>query len=255
MITFSEAQIMAWITPWVWPFFRVLGLFTAAPVLSTRAIPRRVRMGLSILIVLAAQPSLPEMPAIALDSPQAVMVIIQQVLIGLTLGFAARVIFAAIEFAGEIVGLQMGLNFASFFDPLMGSQSTAVSRFYGTCAAWLFVVMNGHLLLTAALVESFHTFPVGPDPMTVIRTLQPQVWGAEVFKLGLWVALPIVAMLTLVNMVMGLIARVAPQMNVFSVGFPVSIGVGLTGLWLTLPMMQVPFTMAIERMLGLFTGG
>ncbi len=254
MITFSEAQIMAWVTPWIWPFFRVMGLFTSAPVLSTRAVPRRVRLALSLLIVVAAQPSLPMMPTIPLNSPMAVMVVAQQVLIGVTLGFSARIIFAAIEFAGEIVGLQMGLNFASFFDPLMATQATAVSRFYGTCAAWLFVVMNGHLLITAAVVQSFTTFPVGPDPMIVVKTLQPQVWGTEVFKLGLWVALPIVAMLTLVNIVMGLIARVAPQMNIFSVGFPVSIGVGLAGLWLTLPMMQVPFTMALERMLGYFGG-
>ncbi len=252
MVTFSEAQVMAWISPWLWAFFRVLGLFTAAPVLSMRAIPMRVRLGLSILIVVAAQPSLPEMVYIPLNSPMALLVALQQVMIGLTIGFAARVIFSAIEFAGEIVGLQMGLNFASFFDPLSGAQATSVSRFFGTCAAWLFVVMNGHLLITAAVVNSFTTFPVGPEPLGFLRVLQPQVWGAEVFKLGLWVSLPIVTMLLLVNMVMGLIARVSPQMNVFSVGFPVSIGVGLVGLWLTLPMMQVPFTMAIERMLGLF---
>lgn len=252
MVTFSEAQVMAWITPWIWPFLRVLGVFTAAPVLSTRAIPRRVRVALSLLIVVAAQPTLPAMPPIDLNSSAALMVAMQQVLIGLTIGFAARVIFAAIEFAGEIVGLQMGLNFASFFDPMSGGQATAVSRFYGTCAAWLFVVMNGHLLITAAVVHSFTAFPVGPEPLGFIRHLQPQVWGAEIFRLGLWVSLPIVAMLTLVNLVMGLIARVAPQMNIFSVGFPVSIGVGLIGLWLTLPMMQMPFAMAIERMLALF---
>ena len=252
MVTFSEAQVMAWITPWLWPFFRLLGLFTSAPVLSLKGIPRRVKVGLALLIVVAAQPSLPEMPAIALDSPMALMVVAQQLLIGLSLGFAARVIFAALEFAGEIVGLQMGLNFAAFFDPVMATQSTSISRLYGTVAAWLFVVMNGHLMLTAALIQSFHTFPVGPEPLGFIRTLQPQVWGAEIFKLGLWVALPIVAMLTLVNLVLGLVARVAPQMNIFSVGFPVTIGVGLTGLWLTLPMMQVPFTAALERMLGYF---
>lgn len=243
---------MAWLSPWIWPFFRVLGLFTAAPVFSMRTVPRRVRVGLAILIVLCAQPSLPEMPVIPLDSPIALMVVIQQLLIGVTIGFAARVIFAAIEFAGEIIGLQMGLNFAAFFDPMSGSQATAVSRFYGTIAAWLFVVMNGHLLLTTAVVGSFNVFPIAPEPLGFIRTLQPQVWGAEIFKLGLWVSLPIVAMLTLVNMVMGLIARVAPQMNIFSVGFPLTIGVGITGLWLTLPMMQVPFTAALERMLGYF---
>ncbi|HIV70002.1 MAG TPA: flagellar biosynthetic protein FliR [Candidatus Aquabacterium excrementipullorum] len=252
MVTFSEAQVMAWISPWLWPFFRVLGLFTAAPVFSMRTIPRRVRVGLAILIVLAAQPSLPEMPVIPLDSPIALMVVLQQLLIGLTIGFAARVIFAAIEFAGEIIGLQMGLNFAAFFDPLSGTQATAVSRFYGTIAAWLFVVMNGHLLLTSAVIGSFNAFPIAPEPLAFIRELQPQVWGAEVFRLGLWVSLPIVAMLTLVNIVMGLIARVAPQMNIFSVGFPMSIGVGITGLWLTLPMMQAPFTAALERMLGYF---
>lgn len=253
MVTFTEAQVLGWITPWLWAFFRVLGLFTAAPILSMRSIPRRVRVGLAILVVVAAQPSLPEMPAVSINSSEALMVALQQVLIGLTVGFAARVIFAAIEFAGEIIGLQMGLNFASFFDPMSGGQATSVSRFYGTCAAWLFVVMNGHLMITAAVLQSFQTFPVSAEPLGFLRVLQPQVWGAEVFRLGLWVSLPIVAMLTLVNMVMGLIARVAPQMNIFSVGFPVSIGVGITGLWLTLPMMQVPFTAALERMLGYFT--
>lgn len=229
-----------------------MGLFTAAPVLNQKAIPKRVRLALSLLIVIAAQPSMPEMPNVALNSPDALMVIAQQVLIGLTMGFAARVVFAAIEFAGEIVGLQMGLNFASFFDPMSGGQATAVSRFYGTCAAWLFVVMDGHLMLTAALVHSFQAFPISNQPLAFLSTVQPQVWGAEIFRLGLWVSLPVVAMLALVNLVMGLISRVASQMNIFSVGFPVTLGVGLTGLWLTLPMMQTPLTAALERMLGYF---
>jgi flagellar biosynthetic protein FliR len=252
MVSFSEAEVMAWITPLLWPFFRVLGLFTAAPVLSMRVIPRRVRVSLAVLIVVCAQPSLPVMPSVSVDSVEALMVIAQQVLIGLTMGFAARVVFAAIEFAGELVGLQMGLNFASFFDPMSGGQVTAVSRFYGTSAAWLFVVMNGHLMLTGAVLNSFETFPVSAQPLAFLHVVQPQVWGAEVFKLGLWVALPVVSMLILVNMVMGLVARVAPQMNIFSVGFPVTLGVGLTGLWLTLPMMQTPLTMALERMMGYF---
>lgn len=252
MVSFSEAQVLAWVTPWLLAFFRVLGLFTAAPVLSMRVIPRRVRVSLALLIVVCAQPSLPEMPVIPLDSPVALMVIAQQVLIGLTMGFAARVVFAAIEFAGELVGLQMGLNFASFFDPLSGTQVTAVSRFYGTTAAWLFVVMNGHLMLTGAVLGSFKAFPVSPEPLAFLHVIQPQVWGAEVFRLGLWVSLPVVSMLILVNMVMGLMARVAPQMNIFSIGFPITLGVGFTGLWLTLPMMQTPLTMALERMMAYF---
>ena len=252
MVSFNEAQVMAWITPWLWPFFRVLGLFTAAPILSMKVIPRRVRLALALLIVMAAQPSLPEMPPIPPTGAEALMVTIQQVLIGLTLGFAARVVFAGIEFAGELVGLQMGLNFASFFDPMAGTQVTAVSRIYGTMAAWLFVVMDGHLLLTSAILQSFKAFPVSAQPLSILQVIAPQVWGGEVFRLGLWVSLPVVSMLLLVNLVMGLVARVAPQMSIFSIGFPITLGVGMTGLWLTLPMMQTPLTMALERMLALF---
>jgi flagellar biosynthesis protein FliR len=173
-------------------------------------------------------------------------------LIGLTLGFSVRIVFSAIEFAGELVGLQMGLNFAGFFDPATGGQTTAVSRFLGTIVAWLFILINGHLLMVAALVQSFHSFPVAAQPLAFLAVLQPYTWGAEIFKLGLWIALPMVAMLLFVNLVLGVISRVSQQMNIFSVGFPVTLSVGLLGLLLTLPLMQAPFTMALEQMLGRF---
>jgi flagellar biosynthetic protein FliR len=252
VLTFSEAQLVAWITPLLWPFIRALSLFSTMPVLSQRSVPLRVRVGLAFLITVSAQASLPEMPAVALDSSQAVLVVIQQVLIGLTLGFAARIVFAAIEFAGELVGLQMGLNYAGFFDPSTGGQNTAVSRFFGVTVSWLFIIINGHLLIIMALVQSFHAFPVGPEPFAFLRALQPQVWGAEIFKLGLWIALPMITMLLFVNLVLGVISRVSQQMNIFAIGFPITLGVGLFGVLLTLPMMQAPFTMALEQMLAHF---
>ena len=152
MFTVSEAQLTAWLTPLVWPFVRVLAMFTSAPVLGLRSVPVRVKVALAFFIAVAAQASLPEAAPIALDSARAVEAAVQNVLVGLALGFAARVVFAGIEFAGEVIGLQMGLNFASFFDPLSATQSTAVSRFFGTSAAWLFILMNGHLLLTVLAV-------------------------------------------------------------------------------------------------------
>ncbi|MBA2721306.1 MAG: flagellar biosynthetic protein FliR, partial [Methylibium sp.] len=196
--------------------------------------------------------SLPPAPVIALDSALALEAVVQQVLIGLSLGFAARIVFAGIEYAGELIGLQMGLNFASFFDPIAASQSTAVSRFFGTTAALLFVVMNGHLLLTAAVIQSFHAFPVGEAPLAFLRMVQPQVWGAEVFRLGVWIALPIVTMLLFANLVLGVVSRVATQMNIFAIGFPITLAVGLIGITVTLPLMEVPFTMALERLLAQF---
>ena len=252
MLTFNEAQILQWLTPLLWPFLRTLALFTSAPVLSSRAVPMRIKIGLALLIAVAAQASLPEMPVVPLDSATGLAMVVQQVLIGLTLGFSARVVFAAVEFAGELVGLQMGLNFAGFFDPATGSQGTATSRFFTAIGSLLFVVVNGHLLLSVAVLRSFEVFPVAAEPLAFIATLQPQVWGAEVFRLGLWIALPIVTMLLFVNLVLGVISRVAQQIQIFSVGFSITVSVGLIGTLLTLPMLQAPLVAALERMLALF---
>jgi flagellar biosynthesis protein FliR len=252
MLTFTEAQVLAWITPIVWPFLRVLALLGTMPVLAQRSVPRRVRVALSFLIAFCAQASLPAVTPIALDSPQAVMVVLQQIVIGVSLGFAVRIVFASVELAGEIIGLQMGLNFAGFFDPASGGQTTALSRFFGIAVSWLFIVTGGHLLVIAGIVKSFESFPVGAEPFAFLRQVQPQVWGAEIFAVGLWIALPLVAMLLFVNLVLGVISRVAPQISIFSVGFPITLGIGLVGVLMTLPLMQVPFTMALERMLQHF---
>jgi flagellar biosynthetic protein FliR len=252
VITFTEAQLIAWLSPLFWPFVRVLALFSSLPVLGQRTVPMRVRVALAFLIVVAAQASLPEMPPVALDSAEAFALVAQNVVIGLTLGFAVRIVFAAVEFAGELIGLQMGLNFAGFFDPSTGGQATATSRFFGTMIGFLFIAMNAHLLVTAAVVQSFHAFPVGPEPFAFLRALAPQAWGSEIFALGLWIALPLVGMLLFVNLVLGIISRVAAQMNIFAIGFPITLGVGLVGVLITLPMMNAPFTMALERMLMRF---
>ena len=252
MLSFTETQLMAWLTPLLWPFIRALALLGSLPVFSQRAVPMRVKIGLAAFIAIAAQPSLPAFAVVALDSPAAAMVVAQQVLVGVLLGFAVRVVFAAVELGGELIGLQMGLNFAGFFDPATASQGTASSRFFGTMVAFLFVIVNGHLAVIAALVRSFEVFAVGAEPFAFLRQLQPQAWGAEIFALGLWIALPLVGMLLFVNLVLGVISRVAPQINIFAIGFPVTLGVGLFGMLLTLPLMQLPVTQALERMLAQF---
>ena len=252
MLTFTEAQILGWVTPLLWPFLRVLALFSALPVIAQRSVPVRLRVALAFLIAFCAQASIPPIAPIPLESAGALLAVLQQVLIGLSLGFAVRIVFAAVEFAGEIIGLQMGLNFAGFFNPMTGGESTAVSRFFGTAVAWLFIVSGGHLLVIAAIVQSFTAFPVGAEPFAFLRAVEPQRWGAEIFSLGLWIALPLVAMLLFTNLVLGIISRVAQQMNIFAIGFPITLGVGLVGILLTLPMMQMPFTLALERMLAHF---
>lgn len=195
---------------------------------------------------------LPAIEPVPLDSPLAMTHVAQQVVIGLSMGFATRVVFAAVEMGGELVGLQMGLNFAGFFDPVTASQGTVTARFFATVVSFLFVLINGHLVVISALAHSFEVFPVGDPVFAFIQAIAPHRWGQEIFMLGLWIALPMIGMLLFVNLVLGLISRVAPQISIFSVGFPVTLAVGMTGMLLTLPLLERPFNAALERMIGQF---
>src|SRR5690606_12697973 len=120
MITFTEAQLMAWVSPVFWPFIRILAVFSSAPIFSARSVPMRSRVALAFLVAVCAQATLGEQPVVGLNDPLALEVLLQQVLVGLAIGLAVRIVFAAVELAGELIGLQMGLNFAGFFDPTTG---------------------------------------------------------------------------------------------------------------------------------------
>ena len=252
MISFSEAQIAAWLSPLIWPFVRVLALFTTAPVFSQKAIPMRLKVGLAFLVALCAQPVLGEQTVVSIASAQALGTLVQQVVIGLSVGFAVRLVMAAIEVAGEVVGLQMGLNFASFFDPTSNAQLSAVARFMVQIATLLFIVINGHLLVLMAVLKSFEAFPVDGNFMHAIAQMRLHEIGSAVFSSTFWIALPMIAMLLFVNLVLGIISRVAPQMNIYAVGFPVTLTVGLLGLTATLPLLEQPLVALLQKGMAVF---
>ena len=255
MISFSEAQIAAWLSPLIWPFVRVLALFTTAPVFSQKAIPMRLKVGLAFLIALCAQPTLGDQTVVSIASPQALGTLVQQIVVGLSVGFAVRLVMAAVEVAGEVVGLQMGLNFASFFDPTSNAQLSAVARFFGNIAMLLFVVINGHLMVLMAVVKSFDSFPVDGHFLQAVGRMRLHELGASLFASSLWIALPMIAMLLFVNLTLGIISRVAPQMNIYAVGFPVTLTVGLLGIAATLPMLEQPVMALLQQSMDLFGGG
>ncbi len=252
MVGFSEAQIMAWLSPVIWPFLRILALFSVAPVFSQRAVPMRYKVGMALVVALGAQASFMDQPVIAVNAPQAVAVAIQQVGIGLAVGFTARLIIAALEMAGEAIGLQMGLNFASFFDPVSGGQLSAVSRFLVQTFTLFFVVVNGHIFVLLAVIKSFQTFPVDGSFIEAVAQMRLHELGSALFASALWLALPMMALLLFVNLTMGVITRIAPQMNIFAVGFPITLTLGMLGITATLPMMEQPFFRLLEQAFVVF---
>lgn len=253
MISVTEAQLVAWISPILWPFLRVLAVFTSAPLFSSKAFPLRARIALAFLIAFAAQPSLQGQPVIDITGPEALGAVMQQVGIGLAIGFTVRLVFAAVELAGDVVGFQMGLNFAAFFDPSLNTQSSAVARFFGQMAAFLFIVMNGHLMVLMAVIRSFEAFPVDQNFLHALQKMRLYELGADLFASGLWIALPMVGMLMFVNLALGIVSRVAPQMNIYAIGFPITLTVGLIGITATLPMLDQPLLALMERTIDIFS--
>ena len=252
MISFTEAQLSAWLAPVLWPFLRVLGVFGTSPVLSIRAIPNRTKICLAFLVALSAQASLVGQPPVGLNDTNTIATAVHEVAIGMAIGFAVRLVFATIELAGELMGLQMGLNFAMFFDTTSNSQVSAVSRFYGNIAVLLFVVLNGHLMVLMAVIKSYDAFPVNHGLMTSINHLHLYKLGAGIFSSALWMALPVIGMLLMVNLTLGIVSRVAPQMNIFALGFPVTLTVGLMAIAAGLPLLETPMTRLLTQAIDLF---
>lgn len=248
MIVVGEAQLLAWLGGLLLPFFRLLGLFSTAPILSQRSVPVRVRVTVAIVIAALVAPLSNASTAPDLGSASGWLVVANEALIGLAIGFVARAVLAAVELAGEVIGLQMGLSFAGFFDPDSG-QANAVSRLLNTLSLWAFVAIDGPVLLVATLVRSFEVIPPATSLADWLGRLQPATLGAGLFELGLMLALPFMALLLFVNLALGVVARIAPQLNIFAIGFPVTIGAGLLLLTLGMPLMQQPLQILIERLL------
>jgi len=245
MISLTDAQLNAWLISFVWPLTRILGLIMVAPVFGHRAVPGRVKIGLGIFITLIIAPTLPPMPDVGLGSWHGLFILVQQLLIGIAIGFVMRVVFAAVEAAGEIVGLQMGLGFASFFDPQSAGQTLVLARFFNILAILVFLAVNAHLLLLGVLVDSFQSLPVSTQPLSAAGFFNVAAFGSTVFAVGLQLALPLIAILLMTNLSLGILTRSAPQLNIFAIGFPITLGVGLIVLDLTLPY----FAPQLEQMI------
>ena len=256
MISLTTAEINAWIVAFFFPLARILALLAAAPPFNNIGLTRRVRLLLGIAIALAIAPALPRMPAIDPASGYGLLVLAQQLLIGFAMGFAMRLVFSAIDLAGAMISNQMGLGFATAYDPQSSSQTPVVSEFLGLLALLMFMGINGHLLVLATLVQSFTLFPVGGGLPGAASWLNIAHAGGIVFASGVLLALPVVLALLIANVALGVLGRVSPQLNIIVVGFPVTIALGFAALFISMsylaPPLQQMFEHGLSSMLGLF---
>lgn len=234
MINLSAAQLDLWMAGFLFPLARIMGLIATAPILSNRAIPARIRMGFGAAMTLALIPALPP-SGLVVGSWPGLLALLQQMLIGIALGFSMRVVFTAIDLAGELIGLQMGLGFAMFYDPDNAAQSPVISEFLGLLAMLVFLSINGHLMLLAVIGNSFEWWPVGADLFPANGWMAIARWGSTIFSAGVMLALPVIAALLVVNIALAILTRAAPTLNLFAIGFPVTLIAGFVMLLLSMP--------------------
>ena len=245
MLSVSDVDLARWLGQFFWPFVRILALFATAPGFSSVAIPVRAKVALAFVIALVVAGTLKQ--SAPLDLSWATMVLtVEQVLVGLAIGFAMQLVLAAMSLAGEFVGIQMGFGFANMFDVQSGFQVPVMANFFGLVALLLFLALNGHLLLLGVLVKSFTVVPIaagssitGDGWRSLVRA------GALLFQLGVWLALPVVAVLLAAHLAVGFVSRVAPQFNVMSVGFSVFMWVGVAAVVAVIPF----FVPAVEHII------
>lgn len=233
MLELTDAQISTWVATFMLPLFRVAAVLMTMPVFGTTLIPNRVRLYFAVAITVVIVPALPPMPTVQALDLSALLLIGEQILIGALFGLALQLLFQAFVIAGQIVAIQMGLAFASMVDPANGVNTTVISQFLTMLVTLLFLSMNGHLVVFEVLTESFTTLPVGSGLMV------NHFWDLAgrlgwVMGSALLLVLPAITALLVINIAFGVMTRAAPQLNIFSIGFPMTLVLGMGIFWIGL---------------------
>ncbi|CDG21710.1 Flagellar biosynthetic protein fliR [Xenorhabdus poinarii G6] len=245
MIPFDSETLSRLVNDFFWPLVRLLALFSTAPIFSEKQIPIKVKIGLALVITAVLVPTFPS-AQIPIFSVAGIWVLIQQVLIGMALGLTMQIAFAVVRHAGEVLGLQMGLSFATFFDPTGGPNMPILARILNMMMLLLFLAFDGHLWLLSILADTFHSIPIQSVQLNPKGFLLLSQSANLIFVNGMMLAMPMITLLLVMNFSLGILNRMTPQLSVFVIGFPLTLTVGIFTLSLLFPML-VPFT---ERLFG-----
>ena len=231
----SFDTILSAMTLFAAPFLRLSAMMAVAPVFSAAGFNVRTRALFALLIAALAAPMLPPPPVESLLSGAGVLMAIREIGVGIILGFVMQLAFGAAVFAGQAMSMTMGLGFAMAVDPQNGVQVPVLSQLYVILATLLFLGLDGHLLLISAVIQSYQLIPVGAEGLPVNSLSAVVALGTIVFAGGILLALPAITALLMINIAFGIVTRTAPQLNIFAVGFPVTILSGLLIMSIVLP--------------------
>ena len=221
----------------IFVFVRTISIVAVSPVLGSWGVPARMKVALSLMLALIVTTVVPPVP-MPEELMGFVVVLFSEVLFGVTIGLLVKFIFTGVEFAGQISGFQMGLGMANVYDPINSVQITVIGRFMGLMAMLIFIAMDGHMLIIQTLWKSFSMVPPAGFVMEGRIIAQIVELSGVVFEIAVKLAAPVVATLIFINAVLGIMARTVPQLNMFVVGFAITIMAGLFIIALSMPLTE-----------------
>src|SRR5688572_6262185 len=241
---FAGVEDQLWI--WLVAMIRPGAAFLAAPVFGAAFVPIQLRAIVALAIGIPGLALSPiTLPPDGLATMAGFMLVVGEVMAGLAIGFAVQIGFSCAVVAGEVIGNAMGLGFAAMMDPATGQQNPVLGQFLMIVATLLFLAMDGHLMLARTVVESYHALPPGNAWLSGETIRGIVFFGAVLFSAGLSIALPVAFAIILVQIVMGLLARSAPQLNLFAVGCPAALLAGIVLLAIAAPVIGEGISSAI----------
>lgn len=229
MLTLSLANLYSLLSHYFWPMLRILSLFITAPFFNEKEITKKTKVGLSMVLSFLVGQNLPvnNMDFFSIDG---LWIGGQQLVIGSMIGLTIQLIFVVVRTAGEIIGLQMGLSFATFYDPIGGQNTPIVARILNLLSMLLFLAFNGHLWMLQVISDSFIMLPVSNAPLHAMGMFSLVKLAGLIFKFGLMLGMPVITLLLSINLTLGLLNRLIPQLSIFVIGFPLTLTVGMGAL-------------------------
>jgi flagellar biosynthesis protein FliR len=253
-VTFALNDLMLLIERFMLPFIRLGALFVAAPVFGAVTVPVRVRIILAAAVTVILLPVLATSESVELVSAQGLLMVAQQVAVGLGMALMMQFVIAAITMAGHTIATAMGLSFASSVDPQNGTQVSILGQFYLILATLFFLAIDGHLRMLELVALSFDVFPVANFVLDADFFREVVLYSAQMFVTGTLLALPVMIGVLLINVGFGVMTRAAPQLNIFSIGFPMSLLGGFVLMLLSMPVLLPVLGDAFDRVFTVLTG-
>lgn len=233
LLQLTDTQISTWVASFILPLFRIGAVLMTMPIFGTTLVPTRVRLYFALVITVVVVPGLPPMPQVHALDLSALLLIAEQIIIGALMGLSLQLFFQAFVVAGQIISIQMGMGFASMVDPTNGVSAAVIGQFLTMLVTLLFLGMNGHLVVFEVLTESFTTMPVG-SAMLINHFWELANKLGWVLGAAMLLVMPAITALLVVNIAFGVMTRAAPQLNIFSIGFPLTLVLGLVIFWVGL---------------------